>query len=146
MKAYASHETKLFEAVTEARSRALAAQTLDEQIQAERTLEGAIETFWPWQKITLKLEPAKTSRNTREELADIESKIAFTRQFYNDTVMKYQTAILSFPTNLIARVFQFPALVGYCEAEPESRGSCTSHFSGKWLMLRRRKGTNVDQV
>jgi len=120
VKAYAFHETKLFEAVTEARSRALAAQTLDEQIQAEKDLEGAIRNVLAVAENYPELRASENFQKLQEELADIESKIAFTRQFYNDTVMKYQTAILSFPTNLIARVFNFQP-VGYFEAEPESR-------------------------
>ena len=45
----------------------------------------------------------------QEELAGTESKIAYSRQFYNDNVMVYNTKIQQFPTNIIARMFKFVA-------------------------------------
>ncbi|MBP8613560.1 MAG: LemA family protein [Firmicutes bacterium] len=127
VKAYAAHETAVFQKVTEARSKVASARTIDEQIDAERNLEGAVRALVAVAENYPELRSSENFKDLQSQLSDTESKIAFSRQFYNDTVMKYQTAVQRFPANLVASTFGFAPMT-YFETEPETRESVTVQF------------------
>lgn len=107
VKGYASHERKAFEAVTEARSRAISAQTPKEQGEAENMITDALKTLFAVAEAYPDLKANQNFLQLQEELSGTESKIAYARQFYNDTVYVYNTKIQSFPTNLLAGMAGF---------------------------------------
>lgn len=120
VKGYASHEREVFQRVTEARARAIAAGSVSEQAQAENMLTQALRSLFAVAEAYPQLRASENFQKLQEELSDTESKIAFSRQFYNDTVMQYDNMREVFPTNFIARWAGFGSK-DYFEAEPASR-------------------------
>lgn len=107
VKGYAAHERQTFEEVVNARSRATSAQGVGEQIQAEQQLSGALGRLM---LVVEQYPDLKASQNflaLQEELTSTENKIGFARQFYNDTVMNYNTTRESFPSNIVSGMFSF---------------------------------------
>ncbi|MCR4427316.1 MAG: LemA family protein [Firmicutes bacterium] len=107
VKGYAAHEKETFDMVTRARAQAASATTVSEQAQAQNAITGALKTLFAVAEAYPELKANQNFLMLQEELSGTESKIAYARQFYNDTVMKYNTAIEVFPKNLIAQAFGF---------------------------------------
>ncbi len=107
VKGYATHERETFEKVTQARNMAIQAKNINEQAGAENMLSGALKTLFAVAENYPQLKADANFRQLQEELANTEGKIAFSRQFYNDTIMSYNTTIQKFPTVLIAGMFGF---------------------------------------
>jgi len=107
VKGYASHEKELLLKVTEARTAAMAATTIDGKIAAEQQLTAALAGL----KVQVEAYPdLKANQNflqLQEELSDIENKLAASRRFFNGATTEYNNAVESFPGNLIARNFGF---------------------------------------
>lgn len=109
VKGYAAHESSVFERVTQARAQAIQAQTVKEQGEAENMLTGALKSLFAVAEAYPELKANQNFLALQEELSNTESKIAYARQFYNDSVMSFNTAIQTFPNNLIAGTFGFSA-------------------------------------
>lgn len=107
VKAYAGHEKKTLESVTEARNMAANAGSIQEQSQAENMLTGALRSLFAVAEAYPDLKANTNFLQLQNELSDTEGKIAFSRQFYNDTVQKLNTKIELFPTNLVASTLGF---------------------------------------
>jgi LemA protein len=107
VKGYASHERELFEHVTEARSRAAGATTVDDQAQAENVITAGLRRLMAVAENYPELKANQNFLALQEELTGTESKIAYARQFYNDEVAKLNTKIQSFPASVIAGMFRF---------------------------------------
>ena len=107
VKGYATHERETFEKVTRARNMAINASDVDQQAGAENMLSGALKSLFAVAESYPELKADANFRQLQEELSNTEGKIAFSRQFYNDTVMKFNTAIQRFPMVLIAGMFGF---------------------------------------
>ena len=107
VKGYASHDKELLLRVTEARTAAMAAGTIDDKIKAEQQLTAALQGL----KVQVEAYPdLKANQNflqLQEELSDIENKLAAARRFFNGATTEYNNAVESFPSNLIARNFGF---------------------------------------
>jgi LemA protein len=119
VKGYASHESKTLEAVIQARNFAMSPHGPAEQGQAENMLTGALKSLFAVAEAYPDLKANQGFLDLQDKLADAENKIAYARQFYNDTVMSFNTAIQRFPAMLIAGVMGFSARE-YFEAEPEA--------------------------
>ena len=104
---YAAHERELFEAVAEARSKAMSAQTVGDQAQAENAITAGLRQLLAVAENYPDLKASQNFLALQEELTGTESKIAYARQFYNDQVMRLNTTIGEFPSNLIAGAFGF---------------------------------------
>ena len=104
---YASHEREVFENVTEARSRAIDANAVPDQADAENQITRGLRQLMAVAENYPELKANENFLALQEELTGTESKIAFARQFYNDQVMRLNTLIGSFPSNVIARTFGF---------------------------------------
>ncbi|MDQ7839525.1 MAG: LemA family protein [bacterium] len=102
VKGYATHEREVFERVTEARSRAIAAGSVGEQGQAENMLTQALRSVFAVAENYPQLRASENFMQLQEELSGTESKIAFSRQFYNDTVLRYNNTRQAFPAVLLA--------------------------------------------
>ena len=107
VKGYAAHEKEVFTRVTEARAALVNAQGVREQAQADNMLTGALKTLFAVAENYPELKANQNFLMLQEELAGTESKVAYARQFYNDTVLKYDNMRERFPTNLIAGMFGF---------------------------------------
>ena len=107
VKGYAGHEKDLLLKVTEARTAAVAATTIDGKIAAEQQLSSALQGL----KVQVEAYPdLKANQNflqLQEELSDIENKLAASRRFFNGATTEYNNGVESFPGNLIARNFGF---------------------------------------
>lgn len=109
VKGYASHESGVFERVTQARSAAINATGVEELGQAENMLSGALKSLFAVAEAYPDLKANTSFLDLQAKLAEAENKIAYARQFYNDSVMSFNTAIQSFPANLLAGMFGFTA-------------------------------------
>ena len=129
VKGYATHEQETFMKVTEARNMAIQAKDVGEQAGAENMLSGALKTLFAVAENYPELKADANFRQLQEELANTEGKIAFSRQFYNDTVMSYNTSIEKFPTVLIAGMFGFHKEEYFnLDEEAEARQAVTVEF------------------
>ncbi len=107
VKGYASHEREVFERVTEARTKAMGAQTLKEKGEAENVLSGALKTLFAVSENYPVLRASENFLELQRELRDTEDKIQAARRFYNGNVRDLNIKIESFPVNLIASNFGF---------------------------------------
>jgi len=107
VKGYAKHEREVFEKVTQARTQAINAGTVKDQTAAENMLQGALKSLFAVAEAYPELKANQNFMMLQEELAGTEGKIAYARQFYNDTVMKLNTKLQAFPSNIVGNVFGF---------------------------------------
>ena len=128
VKGYAAHERETLEAVIQARNMAMAAQGPQDQAAAENMISGALKSLFALQEAYPDLKANENFLNLQEELTGTEGRIAYARQFYNDTVYRYNTKIQSFPAVVIAKRFGF-AEREYFEADDEARGPVSVDFS-----------------
>ena len=129
VKGYAQHEKATLEGVTQARNMAMNAGNIQEQMQAENMLSSALRSLFAVAEAYPELKANTNFMQLQAELTDTESKIAFSRQFYNDTVQKFNTKIELFPTNLVAGMLGF-AMVDYfnLQGEPDARQAVKVEF------------------
>jgi LemA protein len=127
VKGYASHERQTFESVTKARADAINAQGPAQQAQAENVISGALKSLFAVAEAYPELKANQNFLALQEELTATEGRIAYARQFYNDEVLKLNTRIQTFPTNLLAGAFGFGARE-YFEADDTSRGPVSVQF------------------
>ncbi|MEN8127498.1 MAG: LemA family protein [Planctomycetota bacterium] len=106
-KGYMEHERGTFEAITEARSRAMGAKNVSEASQAEGALTEALSKFMLVVENYPDLKANTNFLSLQETLTSTENKIAFARQGYNDQVLFYNNKIQMFPSNIIAGTFNF---------------------------------------
>ncbi len=107
VKGYASHEKETFERVIAARSKAVTANGVAEQTQAEGELSGALGRMMLLVEQYPDLKANQNFLSLQEELTSTENRIGFSRQHYNDSVMTYNTKRESFPSNFVAGMFSF---------------------------------------
>jgi len=107
VKGYAAHEREVFEEVTRARAQAIDASSVPDQAQAENQVTRGLRQLLAVVENYPELKANENFLALQEELTGTESKIAYARQFYNDQVMRLNTVIQSFPSNVIAGVFHF---------------------------------------
>ncbi|NCZ90925.1 MAG: LemA family protein [Actinobacteria bacterium] len=111
VKGYANHERVALEAVISARSASLAAgATPHEQAAADNALSGALRQLFALSEAYPDLKANASFVSLQEELSNTESRIAYARQFYGDSVASYNTAIQKFPNVIVARMFGFASL------------------------------------
>jgi LemA protein len=109
VKAYAQHEREAFERVSEARAATIGAKTLDETADADGKMQGAVRGLLAVAEAYPQLRAVESFKALQDELSDTEDKIAAARRYYNTVVRSLNTAIQSFPANLIAGPFGFTA-------------------------------------
>ena len=110
VKGYATHESTVFQNVTQARAAAVAAgasASPQQRAQAENVLTGALRSVFAVAENYPQLQAVQEFKDLSENLTATEDKIAFARRFYNGNVRDYNTALQTFPTNLFASAFGF---------------------------------------
>lgn len=107
VKGYATHEREAFESVTQARAKALGAQTPGDKAQAENMLTSALKSVFAVAEAYPDLKANTNFLELQRELSDTENKIQAARRFYNSTVRDFNTDIQSVPKNIVASIFSF---------------------------------------
>jgi LemA protein len=129
VKGYAAHERAVFENVTKARAALMSATTPAQAAQADNMLTGALKSLFAVAEAYPDLKANQNFLQLQSELSDIESKIAYARQFYNTNVRDYNTRLQVFPNVLVAGMFGFTAST-YFEAEEAARADVRVSFTG----------------
>jgi LemA protein len=120
VKGYAAHEKDTLERVVQARQQAVSAQGAPAQAQAENVLTGALRQLFAVAEAYPDLKANQNFLALQEQLTSTEDRIAYARQFYNDSVVKYNSKIQSIPSNIIAGMFNFHERE-YFEGEEEAK-------------------------
>jgi LemA protein len=107
-KGYVSHEKETLESVVNLRNQALTAQTSDEKMQLDKTLNQAVTKIFALAENYPDLKANTNFLGLQEDLTEIETEIERSKRYYNGTVRDYNTAVESFPGNMIANSFGFP--------------------------------------
>lgn len=106
VKGYMKHEKSVLEEVTKARTSLMKGSTA-EKAKASNQITAALKTIFAVAENYPNLKASENFKMLQEELSGTESKIAYARQFYNDSVMNYNEAIQVFPKNIFAKMFAF---------------------------------------
>jgi LemA protein len=120
VKGYAKHEKETFEKVIEARSKFGSARTPETEMEASGELTKALGRIMMLAESYPELKSDKNFLKLQEDLKDVEEKIAYARQFYNDRVLSYMDKIQMFPSNIVASMFKFKE-VKYFEASADEK-------------------------
>jgi len=107
VKGYMQHEKGVFEKVTQARAAAMGAHTAEEHAKAENMLTDTLKSLFAVAENYPDLKANTNFLELQRELSDTENKIQASRRFYNNNVMTMNTAVDSFPSNLLAKIFGF---------------------------------------
>lgn len=107
VKGYATHEKGVFEEVTQARSNVINASNIQETSAADNQLTGALKSLFAVAENYPELKANSNFQQLQSELTDTEDKISYSRQFYNDVVLKYNNACEQFPSSIFAKIFGF---------------------------------------
>lgn len=107
VKGYAKHESGVFEAVTQARASVMDAKGVKETAAAENQLEGTLKSLFAVAEAYPDLKANQNFTELQRELVDTEDKIQGARRFYNSGVTNLNTKIQTFPSNVVAGMFNF---------------------------------------
>lgn len=107
VKGYATHESKVFEGVSAARSAAMGASGIGDKAKAENQLEGTLKSLFAVSEAYPDLKANQNFQQLQEELVDTEDKIQAARRFYNGTVRDFNTKLGVFPTNMFGGMLGF---------------------------------------
>ncbi len=128
VKGYASHEQRTLDAVISARNTALAAPSQPgPQAEADNVVSGALRQLFALSESYPDLKANQNFLALQEELTATESRVAYARQFYNDSVLSFHNKLDTFPTVLVARLGSFPRRE-FFEAEPEAQNPPSVSF------------------
>jgi LemA protein len=128
VKGYAAHERATFDEVTKARTAAQQAQGIEEQAKAENVLTAALGRLFAVAEAYPQLRATENFQQLQAQLADVEQNIVVARQVYNDTVLTYDNALETVPTNIVAGLFNFRPRA-YFETEGATREAPAVQFS-----------------
>ena len=120
VKGYAAHESSVFEDVTAARAGLMNANGVKEIGEANNQLSSTLKTLFAVAENYPELKANENFKELQEQLAQTEDKIAYSRQFYNDTVLMYNNKCQTFPSNIFAGMFGFKE-ADFFEAAGEAR-------------------------
>lgn len=106
VKGYAKHEKETLKMVTEARTK-LVTGSMQEKAKASDMITNALKSLFAVAESYPDLKANQNFLQLQEELSGTESKIAYARQFYNDSVLSFNTKTEKFPSNILASIFHF---------------------------------------
>ncbi len=107
VKGYMQHESDVLEKVTALRTSWANASTVHEKAELDNQLSGALKTIMAVSENYPDLKASQNFSELQEELRATENKISASRQFYNDTVTRYNTKLEVVPSNIVASIFRF---------------------------------------
>ena len=121
VKGYAKHEKEVFMEVTQARANMLKAQTVEQKARASNMLSDALKSIFAVAEAYPQLRASENFKHLQEELSDIEGKIAYARQFYNESVLDYNNSIQVVPNSILAGPLGFGKKEFFEVAEEERK-------------------------
>ncbi len=127
IKGYTKHESETLENVVKARNTYLSATTPDEKMAANNELSGMLTKLFALSESYPDLKANTNFQELQTELQETEDKIAYARQFYNDTVLTYNNKVQSVPSNIVAGLFHF-TVEKFFEASQEERENVKVEF------------------
>lgn len=107
VKGYAKHEKELLENVTKARTALMDAKTPHEKAASDNMLAGTLKSLFAVSENYPTLKANENFLQLQQELSDTESKVAYSRQFYNGNVRDYNTTLANFPSGMLGKMFGF---------------------------------------
>ena len=120
VKGYAKHESDLLEKITAQRADMASANSVGEKAEADNAISGTLKSLFAVAENYPDLKANQNFKELQIELTNTENKISFARQFYNDTVAAFNTAIEVFPKNIIAGMMHFTAKEYFKTDNPET--------------------------
>jgi len=102
VKGYMKHEKAVFKDVTDARKAMMGAQTSEDKVKAGNVLAGALKSIFALAENYPNLKANENFKMLQEELSGIENKIAYSRQFFNDSVLEYNNLVTTIPGSFFA--------------------------------------------
>ena len=129
VKGVASFERETIEAVTKARAEAMKSQTLQESTAADQKMTGALYRLLAVSESYPELKASANFARLQQELSSTEDKIAMSRQFYNDTVLRYNNQTQMFPSNIVAGMAGFKASEFFEVTTPEEKNPVKVSFT-----------------
>lgn len=130
VKGYASHENATLAQVTQARGAVMDAKAPADRLNADGVLSSTLKSLFAVAEAYPDLKANANFQQLQAELSGTEDKISYMRQSYNDTVMKYNTAIQTFPGVIVATLFHFDARESFDAASIASAAPVVS-FDGQ---------------
>lgn len=127
VKGYATHEKETLEAVMKARSQVASAGTIDQKVENENMLTGALGRLFAVAENYPDLKANQNFLNLQDQLKSVEQDIANSRKFYNGTVKDLNNSIEQFPSNIVAGLFHFEKMPMF-EINEESRQNVQVKF------------------
>ena len=128
VKGYMGHESDVLTKVTELRTSWASATTIEQKAEIDNQLSGALKTIMAVSENYPDLKANQNFSELQGELKNTENKISFARQFYNDTVTKYNTNLMIFPTNIVASMFNFKSAQLFAVDSAEARQNVKVDF------------------
>ena len=128
VKGYMKHESETFEKIAALRTSWANASTVKDKAAIDNEISGALKTIMAVSESYPELKASKNFSDLSEELRNTENKISFSRQFYNDSVTRYNTKIQTFPSNIIASTFHFTAKDLFAVDNQEARKNVKVDF------------------
>ena len=128
VKWFATHEKETLENVTKARTSFMNAWGIEDKMQADNMLTGALKTLFAVSENYPDLKANQNFLQMQSELSDIENKIAAARRFFNNATQEYNTYIQLFPSNIIAWAFNFKEENLFSVSAPEERENVKVSF------------------
>ena len=119
VKGYAKHEKETFEKVTEMRSKAMGAGSLEEKMEYEKQLTGAITQLFAVAENYPELKANENFKELQTSLKELENNIQKSRRFYNGTVRDFNSMIAVFPNSIIAGIMGYKPLPFFEASEEE---------------------------
>ena len=107
VKGYAKHEEGTLEKVIQARNTYLTADSMDDKVKASSEMTKAVSKLFALAESYPELKANENFLDLQNQLKEIEDKISYARQFYNDSVLMYNNKIEMFPSNVVASMFHF---------------------------------------
>lgn len=120
---YASHERSLFDEVSEARSRSLAAGNVSDRAKAENALSGTLRSLFAISEAYPELKANTNFLKLQEELATLEDELQMARRYYNGTAREQNDRVRQFPGNLLASTFGFGTIAYFELDSPDERNA-----------------------
>jgi LemA protein len=126
VKGYASHERGTLDAVTQARAAAAGATSVNDKVQAENMLTGALGRLFAVAEAYPDLKANTNYLELQRELSDIENKLAAARRFFNNAVSEFNAVRRQFPTVLFAGMVGFGAYKPFFDLGEADRAAMTA--------------------
>lgn len=119
VKGYAKHEKSVFIDVTKARASMASAKTPEDYAKSQNMITDALKTLFAVTENYPQLQANQNFLDLQTQLTEIEARIAYARQFYNDNVVSFNKKVQQFPSNLVAKMFHFTEKPYFGIAEQE---------------------------